>query len=643
MNNSNNSLNTLLREAAEHLKAGRKQEAREILREALAMDRKNLATWELLWQASYNIEEEVSSLKHILALDPHHAAARRRYAVLQPAAVKNSNSQPLARTAPKRKSSRTNRRQAGILLLLLGSLVAIVCVSAAGLALYRGGYFVGSSNLTATAIAENNASCQALIDRAIQASGSYCGNTTTNTACYGNNTLKADLAANAQQRFSERGDIISVDALRRLSASPLNLDNGLWGIAVFKVIANLPRSLPGETVSMVVFGNATLDNTTTGTNKGLESFYFSSELGQIVCKKIPFDGLMVTSPTGAGIHFMVNGTELTLKGNAGIKAIKGGTMEVSVYDGSARIAANGQEQYFGAGQSSSVQLGGPNGTDSISGPSAPKPLTDAELTMGCTMTGKYCSASEITPVSEAQAQAQIQSEITSTPTIVPTSTITHTPSPTVPPTYTLVVLPSSTPSPTITLSPTVTKPPSKTPAPTKTFTITPTRTKTPTITPTRTPTLTFTPSFTPTNTLTPTNTFTPTATPGAPSDPVCGSVALSALANPNPNEISMDITNNSGAPITINRFFAYWIKSPNSQHITAILLNNAVIINPSDTTSPSDYPAERPFAVGANLTIPAGATEPLLIQFQNNLVHQPPGYEVHVVFDIGCQVVGTQP
>src|SRR6185436_7079511 len=162
-----------------------------------------------------------------------------------------------------------------------------------------------------TAMAERNASCQALIDRTIQASDNFCSNTDSNTACYGNNTLRADLAPNAAHRFSERGDTIAVDELRRLSASPLNLGNNEWGIAVFKVIANLPRSLPGETVTMVVFGNATLDNQS-GAAESLQSFYFSSELGQIVCEKIPFDGLMITSPTGSGIHFMVNGAELTL-------------------------------------------------------------------------------------------------------------------------------------------------------------------------------------------------------------------------------------------------------------------------------------------------------------------------------------------
>ena len=176
MNNFESSLDGLLRTASEHLKAGRKEEAREVLREALALDRNNLATWELLWRAAYTTEEELLSVKRILSIDPKHVEAKKRLAVLEPAGFKRSNSQPLSGTSTRRPASRKRRQQASTLLLLLGALVSVVCLSITGFALYRGGYvpFLFSSNLTATALAARNASCQALIDRTIQASDSYC-------------------------------------------------------------------------------------------------------------------------------------------------------------------------------------------------------------------------------------------------------------------------------------------------------------------------------------------------------------------------------------------------------------------------------------------------------------------------------------
>ena len=219
----------------------------------------------------------------------------------------------------------------------------------------------------------------------MQASGDYCDQIGSNQVCYGNNTLSAEL--NSAGEFAQEGDVVSVADLRRLAASPLNLASEEWGIAVFKVLANLPRSLPGETITMVVFGNTTLDNP----SGNLQSFYFSSTLGQIQCDEVPFDGLMITMPDGAGVRFIINGADMTLMGNASISAIQNGSMEVSLYSGSAIISANGGTQLVTAGESTSMDLGGPNGTSATSPPSAPEPLSPEELALACTLTGQFCS------------------------------------------------------------------------------------------------------------------------------------------------------------------------------------------------------------------------------------------------------------
>lgn len=655
MNDSGNSLDAKLREAAGLLDAGRKKEARKVLREALAMDRNNLATWELLLRATYDVKEELHCLNRILAIDPNHAFAKRRLAALRPS----------LRGSPKQSSSRRKRQESLLLLLFLGSLVSILCVGIAGFALLRGGYTPFTlPNLTATAISKRNASCQVLIDKAIQASGDYCDDTGSNNACYGNTTIKAELAPASARRFSERGDIVSINELRRLSASPLNLENSEWGIAVFKLMANLPRSLPGETVTMVVFGNALLDNAS-GDSESLESFYFSSELGQIACEKVPFDGLMITSPDGSGIRFNINGSELTLMGTASIRAVRNGQMEVSVYRGSARIVANGQEQYVGAGASSSVQLGGEDGVSSISAPSDPEPLDQEELDMACTMTGQFCSQDEITPVSEDEAQGEIQSQITATPTLTLTPSRTPIPSATGIPTNTLLVLPTSTssPRPTPIFTFTRTPAPTRTNAPTRTFTNTvpPAQTNTSTSTPTLTAsstatstapsTLTATASSTSTFTLTPTPTFTPISTPTftftpsptittvGPAEPMCVNVSLTNITLSG-NELSMDITNNSSGDIFINRLFANWEKLSPQQKLDNLLLDGVFLWNTSDNFPPSDFPAEGPGgtwpSTDADRTILAVQTRNFVLRFQENLQLR---YKVHIVFNIACQVV----
>lgn len=100
----------------------------------------------------------------------------------------------------------------------------------------------------------------------------------------------------------------------------------------------------------------------------------------------------------------------------------------------------------------------------------------------------------------------------------------------------------------------------------------------------------------------------------------------------------MAINNTSAGPVTINRFFAYWDPTPDSQKISQLLLNGVLIWNrnPADPDSPTDIPLEGDWVNGADRTIDAGVTDTLVIIFSDDL--QPTGYEVHVVFDIGCQV-----
>jgi hypothetical protein len=104
----------------------------------------------------------------------------------------------------------------------------------------------------------------------------------------------------------------------------------------------------------------------------------------------------------------------------------------------------------------------------------------------------------------------------------------------------------------------------------------------------------------------------------------------------------MDITNNSGSPIAINRFFAYWVKSQASQKIDRLFLNGPEIWNKSDPNTPSDIPTEGDWLGGADLTIPNGVVGNFAIQFSNPL--ETTGYEVHIVFGppVGCQVIGIK-
>jgi hypothetical protein len=287
-------------------------------------------------------------------------------------------------------------------------ILGVICIGLWGFALYQSGYLPGALSKTDSSVtpvvANSNLSCQELINQAMHVSGNYCDHLGPNQVCYGNITIKADLLPDTQKRFSKAGDIVDLQLVQSLSTAPLDLQKKEWGIAVFNIIANLPRSLPGEAVKMVVFGNTTLGNNGV---EDIQSFYFFSELGQIVCDKVPFDGLMVSMPNGTGIKLKINGSELMLMGDASFKAIKNQDMEVSLFSGTASITANGQTQYFGAGQKVQVVLGGINGIEPVGPPSLPIPLSPDDSKLGCALTGLSCFGTAVPTLDPQIIQATL--------------------------------------------------------------------------------------------------------------------------------------------------------------------------------------------------------------------------------------------
>jgi hypothetical protein len=694
MDNPGNTGVERIHQAAALIQVDRLDEARQLLREILITDEDNIAAWELLSRATTNKAERIYILDHLLDLRPDHPWAHKELdelehpspageshqqeaqaaqdevlpsppAVLQASLPESPSPQPTPPqsplpqvTQPIKKPLKKRRRKTPLIIYFSGAL-GVICVALWGyyLMILMGNYRLDASGqMTQTAYALQQANCQALIDQAMQAAGTSCDNIGGNSVCYGNFTIQSKLVAGSTDPFSTRGDIISVQELEQLSASPLNLSNNQWGIAIFKVMANLPRSLPGENVTLMVFGNTTLDNQ----SPTLETFYFSSQLGQVTCDKVPFDGITIDVPEGTGEQFQINGTQLTLMGNASLKANQGGSMDVSLYSGSGKIVSNGQEQYFGAGQRVSVDLGGDNGMQAVSAPSAPVPLSAAEMQIACTMYGKFCSTAEITPVSPDQAQANIQAAFAPTPT--PSPTLTQTP--TIPPTVESSATASTTPTPgmtgTFTRTPTTSRTPtrtasrtrtptaggtispsltfSSTPSPSNTPTASNTFTNTPTGAPTNTPTMTSTPTntATPTDTYTSTDTYTPTNTytPSLTSTPDCALITLGPL-NQSGNDLTLDITNNSGVTVEIESLHIDWLSLADTLSNVHLAVN--LIGSPNDNTPPTHFPEYHPFnGPNSNRQIANGVMKTLDINFTNAPTGT--GYAVYLIFDIGCPI-----
>lgn len=696
MNEGPFSLEALLQEAEALAAAGKRDEARQLVGEILRLDDKNAAAWTMLARLANNAKEEVFCLKRIVRLDPQQTWAAERLRqisdTLQTAPVdKRPVSQPVNPAAkpivsiqatrpakpaafqsgphPPRPATGTPERKRRLDPAILFFWAAFLIFAATcGLTAFSALRSRQTALPTATqsvAIAPASAApptanasgnCQALINTALQTSEEGCTHMGSNEVCYGNTTLSAELASEPARNFAEPGDIVTVEDLRRLSAAPLDPAANEWGIAIFKLLADVPRSLPGQNVTFIVFGNTSLDNA----SGDLQAFYFSSQLGEIVCDRIPFDGIFINMPDGAGITFAANGAEITLLGTASLEAHPNERMTVSIIRGSASVTADGQTQYFGAGQQVDVPLGGPNGLDPAGPPSAPEDMPGDSLTLSCTLLGTNCNADEVATVGPTQAALVIgQALSTSTPTATftvgpsltpsrtatrtrtatrgpsPTPSNTRTPTNTFTPSYTPTVTNTGTVtlSPTITSTPTLTLTPTIGPSPTPTLTPTATNTGTPTATPTPTSTLppTDTPTPSPTPTYTPTPTDTPTATPTVGCQQTAGSISI------NSNILRLPVQNNGAGTVTITDITVAWPEIPPSQKIKEVRLGGTTIDSSNYTSSPSSIP------MGGTWTTPIGdrqlsasSGKDLDILFQDTL--QASGYSVTVNFDNGCSV-----
>src|SRR5450755_352909 len=108
---------------------------------------------------------------------------------------------------------------------------------------------------------EQSPTCEQILAQALDTLHQTCDGLTRNQACYGNNAIQAEPAANVSLKFDTVGDTAPLRAIKSLSTSPLNLENGTWGLSLLKVQANLPDTLPGQNVIFLVYGDTSIENT----------------------------------------------------------------------------------------------------------------------------------------------------------------------------------------------------------------------------------------------------------------------------------------------------------------------------------------------------------------------------------------------
>jgi hypothetical protein len=102
--------------------------------------------------------------------------------------------------------------------------------------------------------------CPTIVNTALDAVDNLCSGIGRNQVCYGNSRITVTQYTPNDQ-FSQVGDIDALDNMKELTLSPMNESDNEWGVAWVKMQANLPNSVPGQAVNMLLFGGVSIQST----------------------------------------------------------------------------------------------------------------------------------------------------------------------------------------------------------------------------------------------------------------------------------------------------------------------------------------------------------------------------------------------
>ncbi len=112
-----------------------------------------------------------------------------------------------------------------------------------------------------------NGTCTAIVQQALAEVQQGCAPTGRNQACYGYVSLQATPRDGVQNfTFAQQGDLADVADIDTLRLSALNTAANTWGIALMKLQANLPDTLPGQNVTFLLFGDVQIQNDASATS-----------------------------------------------------------------------------------------------------------------------------------------------------------------------------------------------------------------------------------------------------------------------------------------------------------------------------------------------------------------------------------------
>lgn len=203
--------------------------------------------------------------------------------------------------------------------------------------------------------------CLGIVTDALELASKSCKLTARNEVCYGNFSVTALPSVNPDDfKFDSQGDIVPIDEIAVMELDPFDEDKGEWGIVVGRMQAQLPDTLPGQNVTVILFGGVSLQNDGVD-DKGVQAFRFTTGIGSSRCLGLPPDGMIIDTPEGSSfMTFSINGTEITLGSTAFLDTYSDDdanlNLRIGMLDGLGFISADGETTRIEAGQQTTIPL-----------------------------------------------------------------------------------------------------------------------------------------------------------------------------------------------------------------------------------------------------------------------------------------------
>lgn len=202
--------------------------------------------------------------------------------------------------------------------------------------------FVGITVIAQTTV------CPAIVENALNSIDAVCSEAGRNQACYGNVAIETRFHADVTDvTFADVGDIADVTAIQSMQLSPMDEVNGKWGVAMLRLQANIPDTLPGQNVTFLLFGDVEIaDASADFPNADLtpmHAFYLKTGVGDANCSEAPESGVLVQTPDGVtDVVFNVNGIDVAMGSTILFQAEANAHMHVHSLEGSAMMEHEGE-------------------------------------------------------------------------------------------------------------------------------------------------------------------------------------------------------------------------------------------------------------------------------------------------------------